>query len=147
MDLEKRYSIDEKRISHNDFDDEIVVIHFETGSYYSLRQSAATIWKCLCQGPASSMSLQTAFTDPSADAVTQIAEFLADLEARGVIVEAAAGGEEASPASYEKAIFKTLEFEAFEDLQALLVADVLHDTDERGWPHIARDDAVPDRSA
>ena len=143
MNLEKHYSIDEQRISHNDFGDEIVVIHFETGNYYSLRGSAATLWKGLCRGGASASTLHSAFADPPADAATQIAGFLSDLQARGVIVEAAAESAESPPPMNGKAIFSAPEFEAFEDLQALLVADVIHDTDERGWPHMARDDAPP----
>jgi hypothetical protein len=141
MDLEKRYSIDEQRISHNDFGDEIVIIHFETGNYYSLRGSAATLWKGLCQGSASARTLHSAFADPPAEAAGQIAGFLDDLHARGVIVETPARSAEAASSNNGKATFSAPEFEAFEDLQALLVADVIHDTDERGWPHMAGDDA------
>ena len=137
MDVGKRYAINEAQISHKDFGDEVVVIHFETGNYYSLRATGATLWKRLTPAPASAVTLLAAFADPPAEAASQIGEFLASLHARGLIVDAAGDLPTAPAAMLEALPYTRPELEAFEDLQALLVADVIHDTDERGWPHLA----------
>jgi hypothetical protein len=147
MNMDQQYSIEENKISHNDFDDEIVAIHLETGNYYSFRATAAILWKCLAQGPASPAMLLSAFADPPADAADRITRFLADLETRGIVVEGGTGAAVAPPTIPGKAPFGELEFEAFEDLQALLVADIIHDTDDRGWPHMAPEDAAADDAA
>ena len=142
MDFERCYAVNDKPISHHDFGDEVVVIHFDTGNYYSLRGTAAELWKCLSQSAASPAALLTAFTNPPANAVDEISAFLASLQSRGLVAQVDAA--DGSVATWQaSAAYDTPQFEAFEDLQALLVADVIHDTDERGWPHIASESAGP----
>lgn len=144
MDRNQAYGVNEGQVAHNDFGDEVVVIHFATGNYYSLRGTAALLWKHLSQAPASPAALLTLFADPPDDAVDSIASFLADMCARSMVVESA-GGEQAIDANAgaeSRHAFEVPQMEAFEDLQALLVADVIHDTDDQGWPHIAVDPAA-----
>jgi hypothetical protein len=142
MDFERCYAVNDKPISHHDFGDEVVIIHFETGNYYSLRGSAATVWKCLAQTAGSPATLLTAFANPPANAVDEIAVFLANLHSKSLITPAATV-EDLSATWQGDVPYEAPQFEAFEDLQALLVADVIHDTDERGWPHLASEGDGP----
>lgn len=136
MDSKKRYTIDVKQVSHNDFGDEVVVIHFETGNYYSLRGTAAILWKTLSQGPVSATGLLKAFSSPPETAVSEVIAFLDNLVDRCLLCAEEAIGEESSVSVEPAEVYAKPEFEAFEDLQALLVADVVHDTYEQGWPHV-----------
>ena len=45
-----RVELDSPRVIAEVIDDEVVAINLETGSYYSLRGSAAAIWSLLLQG-------------------------------------------------------------------------------------------------
>ena len=138
----KCYIIDEDQVSHKDFGDEIVAVQFETGSYYSLRHTAATLWRCLAQGPASLAMLLACFVDPPEAAAAQIAKFVASLKAHRLILDAAEQTPAPETVTASKAVFERPEMEIFEDLQALVLADVIHETDEQGWPHIAPGNAA-----
>jgi hypothetical protein len=144
MDHDKLFCVNEGHVAHNDFGDEVVVIQFASGNYYSLRNTAAIVWKQLAQTPASPTMLLSLFADSPSTAVEQIAAFLQELSNRGLIVDhirdvAAGDGISAFQGCHA---FQPPRMEAFEDLQDLLVADVIHDTDEQGWPHIATDHAA-----
>lgn len=143
MDAHTPFVVDDAQVAHNDFGDELVVIHFATGNYYSLRDSAAVLWKHLAQAPASAATLTSLYARPPAEAQQQIAEFLRDLAARNLIV-AATGAISLREGSVGDGVhpFQPPQMEIFEDLQALLVADVIHDTGEQGWPNVAPEAAA-----
>lgn len=143
MHTQTPFVVDDAQVAHNDFGDELVVIHFATGNYYSLRDAAAVLWKQLAQAPSSPATLASLFANPPADATQQIAEFLGELASRNLIVaapDAGAGSDGTCGGGAHP--FQTPRMEVFEDLQALLVADVIHDTGEQGWPHVAPDAAA-----
>lgn len=128
-----RYRINDPDLTHNDFDGEVVIVHFGTGSYYSLRDSAAAIWAALRQGPASAEELAALCDAPPPDAGERISAFLASLEVAGLV--AAADGP--APADRPRlGAYADPVLEAFDELQELLLADVIHDADEDGWPSL-----------
>lgn len=126
------YKILEGRISHNRFDDEIIAVNLATGSYFSFHDTAAELWSLLERGPATADSLSAAFADAPECASPEISVFLARLYDEGLLTKSADVPVSLTSAqAYAKPVV-----EEFEELRELLLADIVHDTDEAGWPHL-----------
>ena len=126
------YKILEAQISHNRFDDEIIAVNLATGSYFSFHNTAAELWSLLERGPATAETLSAAFADASAGASQEIGVFLARLHAEGLLTESA---EEPVQLTSGRAYALPV-VEQFDELREHLLADIVHDTDEAGWPHL-----------
>ena len=50
MELSMRFRIDTPRVIHETIDDEVVIIDFDSGSYYSLDKAGAVIWGFIERG-------------------------------------------------------------------------------------------------
>jgi hypothetical protein len=132
-DMSSTYVIHESEISHNSFDDEVIVVNLATGSYFSLHDAGAGIWRMLQQGPASAASLVAAFESPPREAKEEIQAFLDQLAQHQLIVGTSAP---AVPQTSQRP-YATPTLEEFDELRELLLADIIHDTDQHGWPHVA----------
>jgi hypothetical protein len=126
------YTIQENHISHNRFDDEVIIVNLATGSYFSLHGAATEIWTLLQKGPASAESLATAFGGDQ-NAANEIDVFLQQLRAQDLI----AAGHAPAYVGIASSPYATPLLEVFDELRELLLADIIHDTDEAGWPHLA----------
>ena len=49
-DGESRFRINKPKVIHEDFGGEVVIIHFDTGRYYSLNKTASFIWQLIDGG-------------------------------------------------------------------------------------------------
>lgn len=128
------YAINESEVSYNSFDGEVIVIHLPTGLYFSLFQAAAAIWQRLAQGPASAESLLRLFEGAPEGAAQQVQEFLQSLVDYKLVLPVQA--EVPAEPVHNGLAFSTPRLQACDDLQDLLLADIIHDTDEDGWPKI-----------
>ncbi len=126
------YKIFESQISHNNFDDEVIAVNLATGSYFSFQKTAAELWGLLERGPATADSLSAAFADAPESASREIGVFLARLHDEGLLTESAEEPVRLTSAQ----IYATPVVEEFDELRELLLADIVHDTDEAGWPHL-----------
>lgn len=126
------YKILDAQISHNRFDDEIIAVNLATGSYFSFHNTAAELWSLLENGPATADSLSAAFADAPESASQEIEIFLARLRDEGLLIQSA---EEPVRLTSARA-YATPVVEEFDELRELLLADIVHDTDEAGWPHL-----------
>jgi len=111
-----------------DFPDETIIIHLETGNYYSLNPPAAALWRLLGSGcPLESLLAGS----PQMESAIRAA--FETMRAGGLIVPGAAG---AGPA--ERVACSVLEGEplitAYTDMADLFQLDPVHDVDEAGWP-------------
>ncbi len=126
------YKIFESQISHNNFDDEVIAVNLATGSYFSFQKTAAELWGLLERGPATADSLSAAFADAPECASGEISAFLARLHDEGLLTESAEEPVRLTSAQ----VYTTPVVEEFDELRELLLADIVHDTDEAGWPHL-----------
>ncbi len=126
------YKIREADISHNRFDDEIIAVNLATGSYFSLHNTAAELWSLLERGPATADSLSAAFADVPASASEEIGMFLTRLQDEGLLTTSTEDPVRLTSAR----AYATPVVEEFDELRELLLADIVHDTDEAGWPHL-----------
>ena len=126
------YKILEAQISHNRFDDEIIAVNLATGSYFSFHNTAAELWSLLERGPATADSLSAAFADAPGSASQEIGIFLGRLDEEGLLEKSAGQPVQLTSAQ----AYATPVVEKFDELREHLLADIVHDTDEAGWPHL-----------
>lgn len=134
---EARFAINHAEISFNHFDDEIIVIHLQSGLYFSLRETAALLWRGLEQGVGSAESLSAVFNHASADTEEKVGQFLNQLAKAGLVTPTADPVSASVPVVAGSTAFSAPTLETYDDLQELLLADIVHDTDENGWPNLA----------
>ena len=128
------------RVAAEGFDGETILVHFEQGTYFSLRGAAIQIWSLLEHaGGACVDQLVTAFrpSDDAAaadvrrsidDAISRLKE--ADLVRVAPEAAAAPLNLDPMPAAFEAPVI-----EAYTDLKDLISIDPVHEVDEgMGWP-------------
>jgi hypothetical protein len=159
------FRINRGDVTHETFDDEVVLINFKSGSYFSAGGTGREILERLGHGGVALTdllaSLQARYAvEPSALSAA-VEAFLADLEREGLIasVSDGGGGRPAHAAAPEPPARQTtppgvagtsatsmpgperLPFEppvlrVYTDMQALLLLDPIHEVDESGWPNV-----------
>lgn len=137
-----RYAVKAPRVVYEVFDEEVVVLDLESGSYYSLRATAAWIFRAAASGVSSGAVIESfaaSRNGGSPDVRAAVASFLDSLVAEGLLV--AQPGPAAPEARLElpgnAGPFTPPRFEKFTDMQDLLLLDPIHDVDETGWPRAA----------
>ena len=131
--METCYRISPSQVAHQHIDGEVIVIHFETGSYFSLNGSAAELWQMLAK-PQTVGTLSARFSGANGQATTAVQRFIDELMTeklveRIVTTPTRNGAQPAIP-------FAAPLLEKYSDMQHLLLADPLHDVEEAGWPNL-----------
>ena len=143
-----RFELDRRRVVHETIDGEVILIHMETGFYYSLEGPGSEIWDALvagCGPDEIAGRLRTRYLAPPGaieDAVAALAEELCEERlldrangqpANGATAAAPApgGGDTTSPLE---------EFEApilhrYTDMADFMLVDPIHEVEESGWPN------------
>jgi hypothetical protein len=144
-----RFRINQPHVLHETIDGEVVIINLDTGNYYSLRNSGASVWSAI-EGGAGMQEIAAAFRRKyraDTDALQDLlAKFIGQLQSEGLIEpcddsEASAklypAGDESAPTQPEP--FDPPVLEKFDDMQDLILLDPVHEVDdEKGWPHPKR---------
>src|SRR3954465_4821285 len=82
------FTINSQKVVHETLDGETIVIHLETGNYYSLTGSGAEIW-ALVHGADSAAAicaeLARRHERPEEDLLGQVESFVADLAREGLV--------------------------------------------------------------
>jgi len=133
MELDHTYRIIDQKVAHEIIDGEVVVIHFETGSYYSLTGISAQLWQWLASRATRAQMLD-ALGPLTADQVRSVDDFIDSLVKEGIIEEAP--GEPAAPLAKYGGPFEEPKFAKYNDMTNLLLSDPIHDVDETGWPNM-----------
>ena len=135
-----RYAANTASVAHETFDEETVLINFERGTYFSLRQSAPVIWG-LIQQPVSVdgilRRLADAYPALPPDAGPAITAMLEQLHDEGCVSRREAGVDEPAPGPLPaEGAFALPVVQAFHDLQELIAIDPVHEVHNfAGWPH------------
>lgn len=128
------------------FEDEVVIIHLESGAYYSLEQSGAAIWQWLQHGVSVAEinhRLGHAYKIDAEEIARVVPSFIDELTQEQLIVPTNTGEQvrkAPTPAPLghyggtgnEPFILPTLT--KFTDMQDLLLLDPIHDVGSSGWP-------------
>lgn len=133
------FRVNTPAVVHEVFDNEIVVIHLDSGNYYTLDQGGAQIWQLLQQGVTQTTLIETLAQADSAAApsiASEVNQFLDKLQREALIVPTVADNNQSvSPPS---APFHSAALRKYTDLQDLLFLDPIHDVEETGWPNEKR---------
>ena len=130
---ESSHHINTAKVAHEIIDGEAVIIHLESGHYYSLTGISSHLWQWLAAG-ASRQQILDALDPLTPGQVGALDGFFASLVAEGILEPG--GGAAAEPLTKYGAAFETPAFAKYNDMQNLLLSDPIHDVDEAGWPHL-----------
>ena len=125
------YEMNSPQIVAETIDNEVMAIDFEHGSYFSLRDSAAAIWALVvAHQPISKIVSQL---EPYLDnAGTLVPDFIRQLEGEKLIRPSRTV---AVDVLLELKSYQSPELERFDDMQAMLLLDPIHEVEpQKGWP-------------
>lgn len=140
------------RVIHETVAGETVIIHMETGRYYSLNACGSFVWNALVDGRsvgAVTDACVLAAPGHAATVAESVARFVDALTAEN-LVEAEAPAAAETPAAAAPSwlalappsvTFEPPAMEIFTDMERLLPLDPLHEVDERGWPYRRSDES------
>ncbi len=128
------------------FEDEVVAINLETGTYFGMAGTAKEVWMLIEAGvPVESMvtHLAQCYGVPDSQMSSDIESFVESLVAHELASRIEADGP--APETETHAIAGSWSLPVisiYDDMQDLLLLDPIHDVDETGWPAIKPDGAV-----
>jgi hypothetical protein len=131
-----RYVLTGPAIIAKDFGDEAIVANLDTGLFYSLGQSGAAVWTGLASGRTLSEIVATLAGADDANARAAVGRFIGELVTEGLLRP----GDDCVDTIWAPRVdaeFQAPTIERFDDLQALLLIDPIHDVGEQGWPVVA----------
>ncbi len=138
------FEMNEPTVISETIDGEVVVINLASGTYYSLKNSAAAIWSGIEQTARLSYiadMLRANFDVGVAEAEAAVLDLVTKLHEEGLVRPAGEVRELVSPGALTNGALKAAPFilptlERFTDMEAMLLLDPVHDVDEEGWPHL-----------
>jgi hypothetical protein len=145
MSLTDRFRVNSPKVVHETIEGEVVIIHLDTGCYYSLDGVGAVLWNWLDGGASLAEAAERLGQSyPSQPAAEVVARLAADLQAEELIVptvgKTSNGQAMAAPAL--PANFQNPVLHKHTDMQDLLLLDPIHEVDETGWPAIKKNPAI-----
>lgn len=134
-------------VAHEAFEDEAILIQFESGRYYSLNETGRDAWQEIVRG-ASAASIARALAQrydaPEPAILDALAPFLEALTEQALVVAQRSPDvpPDGAPAPADGAAtrrrFTPPRVEVYTDMEDLLLLDPIHDVDETGWPRAKR---------
>jgi len=140
MNLKSRYRINSPAVIGEVIDGEAIIIHLDSGSYFSAQGTAARIWELIGQGATMEQMVAALTTDYDSDALTvsfALSALINQLSGHDLIAldENSAPLELVFTPPAQKQPFAEPRLEVFRDMQNLLMLDPIHEIDaDRGWP-------------
>jgi hypothetical protein len=143
MVLSARFQVSGPKIVHEVFDDEVVIINLDTGTYYSVKGVAAEVWNRIDGETVKDIvdDLTRRYGTGEQEVAPFVMRFLDELQREGLIVTAETLRERAGEGRNTTAQVRpgSGQFQApvlhkFDDMQELLLLDPIHDFDDAGWP-------------
>jgi hypothetical protein len=133
----EQFRFDESRVISEVIDGEFVLVHFESGCYFSIRGSGAEICRLLLAGhnlEAAAGQLAKHHHLPQSQIGADVDQFVAQLLAEKLLV--ATGGQTRQPAAVELSAepYAAPSFEKFDDMADQLLLDPIHEIGQAGWP-------------
>jgi hypothetical protein len=137
------FEVNEPTVISETIDGETVIINLDSGTYYILKHSGATIWAGL-KGSARLAHLaalvRSAYQVGDGNVEAEISVLLAQLSEEGLIrttIGDASSFDRLAVASAENlAPFLAPVLEKFTDMETMLLLDPVHDVDVGGWPYL-----------
>jgi len=135
------YSVAGSHVAHQNIDGEVIVVDLLKGIYFSITGSGSIIWQHLVNGHSVDQIADHMLL--SHDASRQDIEAAVDKLAKQLLDDSllVKNEEGAVPVPFPvpsgdivRKAFEPVNFEKYTDMDAALMLDPIHDTDESGWP-------------
>jgi hypothetical protein len=138
----ERYHVNPAKVVHETIEGEAILIHLESGFYYSLDGAGADVWGLLAESrPVGDVAVEVADryeADPEA-VDGEVRRLAAELAEEGLLEPAPNGlppaarnGTNGGP---PKVAFTPPVLSKYEDMQDFLLVDPIHETGDAGWPN------------
>lgn len=146
MPPEKRVRINSPPVIHEIIDNEVVIIHFDTGNYYSLKGVGVDVWRFIeVESTLDEIisRIASVYQNGGDNIDEAISHFIDDLHKENLIeyikldsFSADSGNPHSTKQGLgiEKGTFVPPVLNKFTDMQELLLLDPIHEVDEAGWP-------------
>jgi hypothetical protein len=132
-----RYRLNDRDVVCEVLDGEAIVIHLQSGTYYSMLASGADIWNGLLAGYSVDEitgRLARGVDSERARIVDEITKFASELVSEGLIIAIDANSARQLDDFKPAGEFETPELQKYTDMQELLLVDPIHEVTEAGWP-------------
>ena len=139
-----KFKINQPHVVAENFDDEVIAINLDTGRYYSIGQSGATVWTLVSSGATFSevmAEVRARYIGEPTVMEQAVQQFVAELQRVQLIVTQSNGSGSIPPCFSEQAStppekisFDPPILSEYSDMQDLLLLDPIHDVDDTGWP-------------
>ena len=119
------------------FDDEVVIVNFDSGKYHSLQGSARQLWEWLGAAPSVDDLVAHAtrtFDGEPGRIATDVRAFLDVLRGEGLLIACASDAPAGPLSPGIGGAFATPSLSTYSDMQELLLLDPIHEVDDAGWP-------------
>lgn len=151
MNASTRFRVNRPQVVHETIDNEVVLIDFDTGNYYSLDRVGADVWGFVEGGATVRQivdGIACRYDGNHGDMEAAVRRLLTELLQENLVVreetEEAEDTESHAPQDEaghqtEKLGFEVPFLQKYSDMQELLLLDPIHEVDETGWPSIKQD--------
>ena len=132
-----RYRLNDRDLVSEVLDGEVIVIHLQSGTYYSTLASGADIWNALLSGRTVEEIadwLARGADDERVRIAAEVAQFVSELLAENLILSTDSDPIRRPDDLGTAAEFVTPELRKYTDMQELLLVDPIHEVTEEGWP-------------
>ena len=142
-----RYALNQPPVVGEVIDGEVMVINLDTGVYYSVTGAGADVWPLLVGGATRREISDRVARHYGADAASverDVDTFITRLADEAILrplPDGAAAGSFDSIDQWPAAAYPGFGFERYDDMQALLVIDPVHEVGDFGWPSRSADDS------
>ncbi|MFN8575409.1 MAG: PqqD family protein [Candidatus Sericytochromatia bacterium] len=120
--------------------DEAILINLENGNYYTLNKTGTIIWQSIEKNYSRQqiiIDLNNRFVNDSNLIEDEALKFINTLISEQIIIEENSTNTlniEDLNSAEKKELFIIPSIEKYDDMQAMLLADPIHDVEEEGWP-------------
>jgi hypothetical protein len=143
-----RLTVNAPQVIHETIDGEVIAINLGTGTYYSLRGSAAEAWELIASAGGITRAtlveaLASRYAADDGEISAALEPFVSQLEGEELVANVDGGDEAASPIgdsathAEPSGPFTPPALEKFTDMQDLVLLDPVHEADDLGWPRRA----------
>jgi hypothetical protein len=132
-----RFRTNEPHVISEILEGELVLVHFESGCYYSIRGTGADVWNLATAGHTSqeiAEKLAAHHQLEVAQVAAGVAPFVQQLAAENLLVPCNAAGPQPASVALSSQAYGPPVVEKFDDLAGQLLLDPIHEIDASGWP-------------
>jgi hypothetical protein len=136
-------AINSRSVVHENLEGEVILIHLETGIYYSFNGVGADIWAMIGNGLSIQQivnKLLSRYHQTTEKIEPSVEQFVQELQNELLVVLAPVqqpgnSGSINDSGNDSKLPFQAPRLEKFTDMQEFLMVDPIHEVSDDGWPH------------